>query len=69
MSDNAARWLADGFALCPGWLEASGDVDPSSEFKVGENKHFLVTETGAPFFWLSESASKILHSRRVDSKR
>ncbi len=29
--------------------------------KVSENKHFLVTETGAPFFWLGDTAWELFH--------
>ena len=29
--------------------------------KISENKRFLVTETGAPFFWLGDTAWKIFH--------
>lgn len=31
------------------------------QLQVSENKHFLVTETGAPFFWLGDTARELFH--------
>ena len=31
------------------------------QLKVSDNHHFLVTETGAPFFWLGDTAWEIFH--------
>jgi len=38
--------------------------------KVSDNHHFLVTETGAPFFWLGDTAWELFHRlNREDAKR
>src|SRR5678815_518414 len=38
--------------------------------KVSDNHHFLVTETGAPFFWLGDTAWELFHRlNREDATR
>lgn len=40
------------------------------QLKVSDNKRFLVTETGAPFFWLGDTAWELFHRlNREDAER
>ncbi len=40
------------------------------QLKVSDNHHFLVTETGAPFFWLGDTAWELFHRlNREDATR
>src|SRR5690349_1710226 len=40
------------------------------ELKVSPNHHFLVTESGQPFFWLGDTAWELFHRLdRADSER
>ncbi len=53
-------------------LMLSGSVAfaATPRLKVSENKHFLVTETGEPFFWLGDTAWEIFHRlTREDAER
>ncbi len=36
-------------------------ASPLPKLKVSENKRFLTTETGAPFFWLGDTAWELFH--------
>ena len=42
-----------------GFSSAGSAATP--RLKVSENKHFLVTEQGAPFFWLGDTAWELFH--------
>jgi hypothetical protein len=52
-----ASGLAIGLAAC--CLSSSAAVLP--RLKVSENRHFLVTESGEPFFWLGDTAWELFH--------
>ncbi|MBR5760106.1 MAG: DUF4038 domain-containing protein, partial [Thermoguttaceae bacterium] len=49
--------------LCP--VVSSGD-EALPRLKVSENRRFLVTEDGAPFFWLGDTAWELFH--RLDKE-
>ncbi|MBQ9812316.1 MAG: glycoside hydrolase family 140 protein [Thermoguttaceae bacterium] len=49
--------------LCP--VLSSGD-EALPRLKVSENRRFLVTEDGAPFFWLGDTAWELFH--RLDKE-
>lgn len=51
---SAAFSLA--FGLSPSFADAA-----TPRLRVSDNKRFLVTETGAPFFWLGDTAWEIFH--------
>lgn len=52
-------WLAVGL----GWALAAG---PLPRLKVSENRRYLVTEDGKPFFWLGDTAWELFH--RLDRR-
>src|SRR5215472_10274937 len=35
--------------------------EPLPKLKVSDNHHFLVTESGQPFFWLGDTAWELFH--------
>jgi len=45
-------------------------AEPLPKLKVSENHHFLVTESGQPFFWLGDTAWELFHRLgREDAER
>lgn len=45
-------------------------ADPLPSLKVSENHHFLVTDSGQPFFWLGDTAWELFHRlNREDAER
>jgi hypothetical protein len=36
-------------------------ADPLPKLKISENKRFLVTESGEPFFYLGDTAWELFH--------
>ena len=62
---NALRLLPLLLAGWPGQLSAA-----TPQLKVSENHRFLVTEGGAPFFWLGDTAWELFHRlNREDATR
>src|SRR5687768_10056499 len=56
-------------ALCM-FAIASGSADSLPRLKVSDNKRFLVTADGRPFFWLADTAWELLHRlNREDAER
>jgi hypothetical protein len=54
--------------LCVG--QAAQDAGRLARLKVSENKRFLVTEDGRPFFWLGDTAWELFHrATREDADR
>ena len=53
-SSRLLLFVLAGFA----WSSAVG---APPRLKVSDNHHFLVTESGAPFFWLGDTAWEIFH--------
>src|SRR5215472_13101031 len=44
--------------------------EPLPKLKVSENRRFLVTESGQPFFWLGDTAWELFHRlNREDAER
>src|SRR3954447_14035267 len=56
---NSPRFVLLLGAFCAGILHHASSATPL--LKVSENKHFLVTENGAPFFWLGDTAWELFH--------
>lgn len=55
-----ASALLAAFALTP-VLSQTAQAAVLPKLKVSENKRFLVTETGEPFFWLGDTAWELFH--------
>jgi hypothetical protein len=54
----------------PGPAMKAVQMQPLPRLKVSENKHFLVTSEGTPFFWLGDTAWELFHrSTREDADR
>jgi len=60
---NALRRPALVFVVlfAPAWIGAASRAEGLSRLKVGENKRFLVTDDGRPFFWLGDTAWELFH--------
>lgn len=58
-----SRWWCWGkwVALVLGLSLAGAGAQPLPRLKVSENRRFLVTETGQPFFWLGDTAWELFH--------
>src|SRR5215468_6535062 len=41
--------------------DAAPETPGLPKLKVSENKHFLITESGQPFFWLGDTAWELFH--------
>src|SRR5215813_4825619 len=40
------------------------------KLKISENKHFLITDSGQPFFWLGDTSWELFHRlNREDAER
>ena len=53
-----------------GALVANGQSSSLPRLKVSDNRHFLVTADGAPFFWLGDTAWELFHrASREDAER
>jgi hypothetical protein len=68
------RWHQVFVVLASTVLFLSGGVvcsaAPLPKLKVSENRHFLVTESGQPFFWLGDTAWELFHrAGREDAGR
>jgi hypothetical protein len=54
----------------PGLASAGGQAPSLPPLKVSENRHFLVTADGRPFFWLGDTAWELFHRlNREDAER
>src|SRR5690349_20776067 len=42
-------------------LFLSIQIESSAQLRVSENKRYLVTENGTPFFWLGDTAWELFH--------
>ncbi|HTL58805.1 MAG TPA: glycoside hydrolase family 140 protein [Candidatus Limnocylindrales bacterium] len=61
-------WIQVGLLVALQLRSCPGGELPG--LRVSENHHFLVTETGQPFFWLGDTAWELLHRlNRADSER
>jgi len=60
---NMRSWIL-GWLFCS--LVAVMQAAPLPRLKVSENKRFLVTEDGKPFFWLGDTAWELFH--RLDRR-
>jgi uncharacterized protein DUF4038/collagenase-like protein with putative collagen-binding domain len=57
-------------AACIGFAAAPAVSAPLPGLKVSDNKHFLVTADGRPFFWLGDTAWELFHRlTREDAER
>src|SRR5262245_2103933 len=62
MRTDCCRWVSAAFALYAGLLGWEATVNAAMpRLKVSDNKHFLVTEHGKPFFWLGDTAWELFH--------
>jgi hypothetical protein len=60
--------LLAAVCLCVG--QAAQDAGRLPRLKVSENRRFLVTEDGRPFFWLGDTAWELFHrATREDADR
>ena len=70
--DVIFSWPVQGYVLivyllCSG-LSVSAESLP--RLKISENRHFLVTELGGPFFWLGDTAWELFHRlNKEDAER
>jgi hypothetical protein len=58
--------------LVAGWsfVPLASTAAPLPRLKVSENRHFLVTDDGEPFFWLGDTAWELFHRlSREDAER
>ena len=66
------RLVLRGLAACAAALLVStaASAAPLPRLRVSDNHRFLVTETGAPFFWLGDTAWELFHRlTREDAER
>jgi len=57
------------FVICNSWVLTAAmmvtsllcSAEPLPKLKVSENHHFLVTESGQPFFWLGDTGWELFH--------
>ena len=69
-SNLSWRVLAGTLAACFLSISFPASAEPLPRLKVSENRHFLVTESGEPFFWLGDTAWELFHrSSREDAER
>jgi hypothetical protein len=65
-------WLGLSFVLsaCLFFNDCSASAEFLPRLKVSQNRHFLVTDSGAPFFWLGDTAWELFHRlNREDAER
>src|ERR1035437_6194217 len=62
--------LASGLAACLPFTSLPSSAESLPRLKVSENRHFLVTDSGEPFFWLGDTAWELFHRlSREDAER
>ncbi len=63
-SRGPRAWALAGLVVCSVALD--GSTAPLPNLKVSENRRFLVTEIGEPFFWLGDTAWELFHRLNRD---
>ena len=62
--------VAGGLAACLPFACFPSSAEALPRLKVSEDRHFLVTDSGEPFFWLGDTAWELFHRlSREDAER
>lgn len=55
------RWRVVAMLAVVGWMAAGASGQGAARLKISENRRFIVTEDGKPFFYLGDTAWELFH--------